>query len=98
MEQYLQSTCYFDAANPQVVAQARALAGDASDPLEIARRLYLGVRDGVRYNPYTFSPSVMIRRVSAAVIVWLRVSHTVFPRRYCSALWRGRWVFLPGWD
>lgn len=55
MEQYLQSTRYFDATNPQVVAQAHALAGDATDPLEIARRLYLGVRDGVRYNPYTFS-------------------------------------------
>jgi transglutaminase-like putative cysteine protease len=31
---------------------ADAAAGDATEPVEIARRLFYAVRDGVRYDPY----------------------------------------------
>lgn len=41
-----------DSDHPDVVAWARRVASDARDDAERARRLYLSVRDDVRYDPY----------------------------------------------
>ena len=49
---YLSAAEFIDSDHPAVVAQARQLTAGASDPAEQARRLYLGVRDGIRYDPY----------------------------------------------
>ncbi|MEM7586314.1 MAG: transglutaminase family protein [Acidobacteriota bacterium] len=43
---------FVDSETPEVVDFARRSAGDTSDAIEKARRLYLAVRDGLRYNPF----------------------------------------------
>ncbi|MCC7168497.1 MAG: transglutaminase domain-containing protein [Rhodospirillales bacterium] len=49
---YTQSTHYIDSDHPDVIAFAKRLVGDATDPAEKAKRLYYGVRDEVAYDPY----------------------------------------------
>jgi transglutaminase-like putative cysteine protease len=51
---YLSPSQYFDFENPSIVAYGHKLVGDETDPLKIVERLYLGVRDDIRYNAYTF--------------------------------------------
>ena len=48
----LQPTRFVDSDSPEVVAYARRAAGDAADDLEKARRLFLAVRDDLRYDPF----------------------------------------------
>ena len=43
---------FVDSDSPEIVAYARRVAGDASDDQEKARRLYLAVRDDLRYDPF----------------------------------------------
>jgi len=43
---------FIDSDSPVVTAYARRAAGDAGDEIEAARRLYLAVRDDLRYDPY----------------------------------------------
>ncbi len=50
----LQPTRFVDSGSPEIVAYARRVAGDAADDLEKARRLYLAVRDDLRYDPFLF--------------------------------------------
>ena len=50
----LAPTWYLDSDHPGVVDFAREAAGDASSPVERAVRLFYAVRDGTRYDPYTF--------------------------------------------
>lgn len=45
-------TYFVDSDDPDLAAYAERVAGDTSDPLEKARRLYLAIRDDVRYDPY----------------------------------------------
>lgn len=53
---YLAPTEYFDFEDEAVRRfVAPALEGVAEEPVARARALYLSVRDGVRYNPYSFS-------------------------------------------
>ena len=54
MHDYLEETETFDFNQPALKTYAAELVKDARDPVEIATRLYLGVRDGIRYNAYTF--------------------------------------------
>ncbi len=43
---------FVDSDEPGIVAYAERAAGDAAGDVEKARRLYLAVRDEVRYDPY----------------------------------------------
>jgi len=52
-EPSLRPTRFLDFDHPAVGDFARRSAGDGS-PREMAIRLYLGVRDGIRYDPYSF--------------------------------------------
>lgn len=52
---YLKSTNYFDFDNVLVQRFADDVVGPGvTDPIEIAKKLYLAARDYVRYNPYSF--------------------------------------------
>ena len=48
----LRPSRFIDSENPAVVAYARQTAGEAKDDVEKARRLYLAVRDELRYDPF----------------------------------------------
>ncbi len=48
----LRPTRFVDSDSPEIIAYARRAAGDAEDNLEKARRLYLAVRDDLRYDPF----------------------------------------------
>lgn len=49
---WLSSTWYVDADSEEVGAFVERAAGDATDPTEVAVRLFHAVRDGYRYDPY----------------------------------------------
>ncbi len=53
----LNNTPFFDHKHPSVRDYGKFLAGKLSAPTEIAIALYNGVRDDIRYNPYTFRPA-----------------------------------------
>lgn len=55
MREYLQPGRFIDSDHPAVIAFAEAHRGPGNDPLEQAVSLYYAVRDGIRYNPYSFS-------------------------------------------
>lgn len=52
---YLGATEFLDIEHPRIVALALEAVGDATTPAEKARRIFLRVRDGWRYDPYTVS-------------------------------------------
>lgn len=54
MQQYLEDNASFDFKQPEVVAFGKSIVEDETNPIEIAKRLYNGVRDHIRYNAYTF--------------------------------------------
>jgi transglutaminase-like putative cysteine protease len=67
----LTPTDLIDCDHPLVQEYARRSANGADDPVEIARRLYLAVRDGIRYDSYApfhlpehYRASQVIRRGS----------------------------------
>lgn len=49
---WLEPTWFIDSDSDAVARFADAAVGDATDPVEIARRLFYAVRDGIRYDPY----------------------------------------------
>ena len=49
---YLTPTAIIDSNHPLVQEYARRAAGEAAAPVEVAIKLYLAVRDGIRYDPY----------------------------------------------
>ncbi len=49
---YLRPTAILDSDHPRVQAYARAASQGAAAPVEVAVKLYLAVRDGIRYDPY----------------------------------------------
>jgi transglutaminase-like putative cysteine protease len=51
-ETYLKPTSIIDSDHPKVQSFAGATLGSTSDPIERAIKLYLAVRDGIRYDPY----------------------------------------------
>lgn len=53
--QYLQPTPFIDSDSPPVREHAATLTGRAGSDIEKAVRIFYGVRDGVRYNPYRLS-------------------------------------------
>lgn len=49
---WLAPTPFLDHGNAAVREFAERAIGTASEEVEVARRLFLGVRDGIRYDPY----------------------------------------------
>lgn len=49
---WLEPTWFLDSASPEVEAFAADAVGDATDPTEMAIRLFYAVRDGLWYDPY----------------------------------------------
>jgi len=50
---YLTPTAIIDSDHPSIQNYARNVRGGSTDPVEIAVRLYLAVRDGILYDPYS---------------------------------------------
>ncbi len=67
MKIYCQSTPVIESGDPLVAAFAREYAGDAADAKIRAVRLYYGVRDGIRYDPYSIDLSVEGLRATATL-------------------------------
>lgn len=49
---YLRPTAIIDSDHPSLRGYAKNVIGTRTDPLEISVKLYLAVRDGIRYDPY----------------------------------------------
>jgi transglutaminase-like putative cysteine protease len=64
MLQYVQPTPFMDFDSKDVAEFARARSGDSGGPKDRAVRLYYAVRDGIRYDPYTFVLSTASMRAS----------------------------------
>lgn len=56
MHEYLTSTEYFNFEHEAIQAFSEQLIKEGMSEIEKAVALYYGVRDGIRYNPYVFSP------------------------------------------
>jgi len=52
VREYLEPTSIIDSDNPVVKDYAKRISDGASNPVELAVKLYLAVRDGIRYDPY----------------------------------------------
>jgi transglutaminase-like putative cysteine protease len=52
-ERYLRPTAIIDSDHPEILDQATKAAGDSSDPVEKAVKIYYFVRDTVWYDPYS---------------------------------------------
>lgn len=52
LERYLKPTPIIDSDTPSVVEYGKRVAGEGGSPVDRAVRLYLAVRDGIRYDPY----------------------------------------------
>ena len=50
---YLGATCFIDSDHPRVREFAKCASASADTSVGVARDLFLAVRDGLRYNPYT---------------------------------------------
>ena len=67
MQTYLASTPFFDFNDPQLqVFSDRLITSDMTDKAK-GIALYYGVRDGLAYNPYTFSPDKQTFKASHCV-------------------------------
>jgi len=64
-EACLRPTWFVDSDHPRVGEYAREAAGDARDDREKAVRIFYRVRDGIRYDPYTFRADRAAFRASA---------------------------------
>jgi transglutaminase-like putative cysteine protease len=49
---WLEPTWFIDSDSEAVARFADAAVGEATDTVEVARRLFYAVRDGIRYDPY----------------------------------------------
>ena len=52
MEKYLAAASIIDSDDPRIRSFAREIGSDVGDPVDRAVRLYLAVRDRIRYDPY----------------------------------------------
>lgn len=53
MRKYLAPTPIIDCDHPSIQSFAHEIAGSVADPIDRAVGLFLAVRDGIRYDPYT---------------------------------------------
>lgn len=73
LEAALKPSWFLDSDDPGVLAFAEKAIGDATDPVEKARRLFYAVRDGFRYDPYTVSTDredFRASRIAATSSAW----------------------------
>ncbi len=64
---YLAPTAIIDSGHPLVREYARRAAGSATEPQAVAVKLYLAVRDGIRYDPY--GPFHLPRHYQASAVI-----------------------------
>ncbi len=64
---YLEPTSLIDSDHPAVKDLAKRIAGGAKDSVELAVKLYLAVRDGIRYDPY--SPFYLPEHYRASYVI-----------------------------
>jgi len=64
---YVRPTRFVDSDHPDVVACAEEATQGCASPLERAQALFLRVRDGWRYDPYTFSVAPEAYQASTVV-------------------------------
>lgn len=64
LEPYLRPTRFIESEHPEVIAFARQAAGSATMDRDVAVRLFLAVRDGIRYDPYVTGLSPELFRAS----------------------------------
>lgn len=53
MEEYLTPTAIIDSGHKRIREYALKISDGVADPVEVAAKLYLAVRDGIRYDPYS---------------------------------------------
>jgi transglutaminase-like putative cysteine protease len=68
-KQHLQPTSIIDSNHESVQAFAHQHAGSSSNPRDQAVSLYYAVRDGIRYNPYTFELTLNCLKASTTLSV-----------------------------
>ena len=83
---YLRPTALIDSDHPAVQVYARETIGDAADPVEQAVKLYLAVRDGIRYDPY--APFHLPEHYQASKVLERRRSFCIPKAALLSALGR----------
>lgn len=83
---FLVPTSIIDSDNQIVMAFAKDVVGPASDPVDQAVRLYLAVRDGIRYDPY--SPFYLPEHYRASFVLRRRRSFCVPKASLLCALGR----------
>ena len=66
-EIYLRPTQFIESDSPAVVDFAAEAVGDAADPREKAVRLFYAVRDGIRYDPYTWHTDPRIYKATTTL-------------------------------
>jgi len=88
---YLKPTAIMDSDHPAVQAYARETVGDAADPVQRAVRLYLAVRDDIRYDPY--APFYLPEHYQASKVLKGRRSFCIPKAALLCTL--GRTVGLP---
>jgi transglutaminase-like putative cysteine protease len=64
-EAWLAATWFIDSDSDAVASFAAGAVGSASDPTEVAVRLFHAVRDGIRYDPWCADPAPEAYRASA---------------------------------
>lgn len=64
---WLAPTWFIDADDPAVADFAADAAAGATDPIDVAVRLFYAVRDGIRYDPYDIDRRPTAFRASAVV-------------------------------
>lgn len=67
MQDYLRSGRFIDSDHPAVVEFAEFSRGSDRNPRQQAIALYLAVRDGIHYNPYSFSRDAQTLKASSAL-------------------------------
>ena len=83
---YLRPTAIIDSDHPRLVEHAMDTVGTSTDPVERAVKLYLAVRDGIRYDPY--SPFHLPEHYQASKILELGRSFCVPKTSLLCALGR----------
>jgi len=64
MDAYCSPTFFMESDHPEVLKFSKQHIGDAGSDIEKAVRLYYGVRDEIRYNPYDIDPARESMRAS----------------------------------
>jgi transglutaminase-like putative cysteine protease len=64
---WLEATWFIDSDDPRVVAFAEEAVTGATDPTQVAVRLFYAVRDGFRYDPYNVDYEPASFRASSVV-------------------------------